>query len=137
MLDLQAEKKRLDEAGIRILQTMKTGALIRYASEAGAILGDASRAERNALVKYGNLIGQAFQLADDILDVTSTAERMGKKVAKDGDRGKGTLVGLYGLDKAQDMADELVKQAIKSLKPFGGKAATLIDCANYMVTRKS
>lgn len=137
MFDLDAETKTLDEDAIKILQAMKTGALLRYACEAGAILGGANTSERAALVKFGQLIGQAFQLADDILDVTSTETQMGKKVAKDQGAGKGTLVSLYGLDKSQQLADDLTAQAITTLKPFGDKADILKATAQFIVGRKS
>ena len=135
MLDLQAENEAPDEAGTRLLQSMKTGALLRYACEAGAILGGASGEDRKRLRDFGILIGQAFQLADDILDVTATSEQMGKKVAKDAAAGKGTLVSLYGLDKAQAMAADLVKEAQELLEPFGERAEMLKACAAYIVER--
>ena len=135
MLDLAAETQTPDEDGIRLLQSMKTGALLRYACEAGAILGNASREKRSILREFGNKIGQAFQLADDILDVTSTAAEMGKKVGKDADAGKGTLVGLYGVDKARSKARALVEEAEALLKPFGAKADILKASARYIVER--
>lgn len=137
MFDLEAESTTLDEGSIKILQAMKTGALLRYACEAGAILGCANKTERAALIKFGQLIGQAFQLADDILDVTSTQTQMGKKVAKDQGAGKGTLVSLYGLEKAQQLADDLTTQAIATLAPFGDKADILKAAAEFVVGRKS
>ena len=135
MLDLQAESQVPDEAGIRLLQSMKTGALLRYACEAGAILGAASEDDQARLRDFGIRIGQAFQLADDILDITSTTEKMGKKVAKDAAAGKGTLVELYGLERARTMAETLVAEAMALLEPFGEKAATLKACASYIVER--
>lgn len=135
MLDLQAESETPDAAGISLLQSMKTGALLRYACEAGAVLGGASGDDQARLREFGIRIGQAFQLADDILDVTSTTEEMGKKVAKDAAAGKGTLVELYGLERAQEMADALVVEAKALLAPFGEKGSTLKACASYIVER--
>jgi farnesyl diphosphate synthase len=135
MLDLLAEGNAPDEAGTRLLQSMKTGALLRYACEAGAILGCASAQERRRLHDFGVLIGQAFQLADDILDVTATSEQMGKKTAKDAEASKGTLVSLYGVDKAKAMAVNLVEEAQGLLDPFGEKGAMLKACARYIVER--
>ena len=135
MLDLTAETNTPDEAGIVLLQSMKTGALLRFACEAGAMLGGAISAERSRLRKFGEKIGQAFQLADDILDVTATAEQMGKKTAKDADAGKGTLVSLWGLERAKAKADELVKEAGALLEPFGERGAILNACARYIVER--
>jgi len=137
MLDLNAETQTLDEAGIRLLQSMKTGALLRFACEAGAILGRASSEDRTRLRQFGEKIGQAFQLADDILDVTSTSEEMGKKTAKDADAGKGTLVSLWGLERAKAKAADLAKEAEALLVPFGERANTLNACARYIVERSN
>lgn len=133
--DLNAEHMNWDEAEIRKMQAMKTGALIEFACQAGAILGGANEDEKLALVNFGKAIGQAFQLADDILDVTANAETMGKNTAKDGERGKGTLVGLYGVDQTRKMAIDLVKQAQDSLLPFGNKADILNSAAHFVVER--
>lgn len=138
MLDLEAEvKPSINEQEILTLQAMKTGALIRSACEAGAILGNASKEDRARLFKFGKIIGQAFQLADDILDVTSDAKTMGKQTAKDADKGKGTLVSLYGLEASQTRAKELLNQAIATLEPFGEKAPILIEAARFTVERKN
>ncbi len=138
MLDLEAETKpEISEVEILTLQAMKTGALLRCACEAGAVLGGASDNERKALIEFGLLTGQAFQLADDILDETSDTETMGKQTGKDADRGKGTLISLYGLDRARDRAHELLQEAVATLAPFGEKAGTLIDAARFTVERKN
>ena len=138
MLDLEAEKKpHINEQEILTLQAMKTGALIRCACETGAVLGGASKDQREALLHFGAAVGQAFQLADDILDETATAEAMGKQTGKDADRGKGTLVSLYGLEAAQTRANELLEEAIAALQPFGDDASVLIDAARFTVERES
>lgn len=138
MLDLEAEKKpSISEAEILMLQAMKTGALIRCACEAGAILGQASQEERQRLRQFGKITGQAFQLADDILDVTSDAKTMGKQVAKDAGKGKGTLVSLYGLEASRQKAKALLEEAIETLKPFGSRADVLIEAARFTIERKS
>ncbi len=135
VLDLAAEGKSLDEAAITTLQAMKTGALIRCACEAGAIIGNAKPDERVALRAFGFAIGQAFQLADDILDITSNAETMGKQTAKDGGRGKGTLVELHGVEATRQRAQELLGQAVGNLSVFGDRAETLANAAEFMVNR--
>jgi len=138
MLDLEAETKpSITEQEILTLQAMKTGALIRCACEAGAILGNASKEDRQRLYDFGKIIGQAFQLADDILDVTSDAETMGKQTAKDADKGKGTLVSLYGLEASHKRAKNLLDQAISTLEPFGEKADILIEAARFTIERKN
>lgn len=138
MLDLEAETRpSISEQEILTLQAMKTGALIRCACEAGAVLGNASTQNRQRLFEFGKIIGQAFQLADDILDVTSDAQTMGKMTAKDADKGKGTLVSLYGLEASQQRAKVLLEQAIAMLEPFGKKADILIEAARFTIERKN
>lgn len=135
VLDLAAEGKSLKEAEITTLQAMKTGALIRCACEAGAILGGANPDERNALKSFGLAIGQAFQLTDDILDVTSNPEAMGKQTAKDGSRGKGTLVELHGVEATKQRTHALLKEAVINLSVFGVRGEILADAAEFMVNR--
>ena len=110
-LDLAAEKAAPDEAGIITLQAMKTGALFRYACEAGAIIADAAPADRERLAEFGSAIGLAFQLADDLLDLTATPQAMGKATRKDAAAGKATLVALHGAGWARSQLDGLVAQA--------------------------
>jgi len=138
MLDLEAEKEpKISEREILTLQAMKTGALIRCACETGAVLGNASKEDRAILLKFGTLVGQAFQLADDILDETSDEETMGKQTGKDAAQGKGTLVALYGLEKARACAYDLLQEAVNTLEPFGERANVLIEAARFTVERKN
>ena len=135
MLDLEAERQRPDEAGIRQLQAMKTGALIRFAAEAGAIIGGADGDARGRLRSYGEKIGLAFQLADDLLDLTADAATMGKATGKDEARGKGTLVSLHGTEWARDTLHSLVGEAEALLAPFGAAAEPLILAARFVANR--
>lgn len=136
-LDLAAEKTPPDEAGIVTLQAMKTGALIRFAAEAGAIIAGAGTDERARLARFGAVIGLAFQLADDLLDLRADAETMGKATGKDAGRGKGTLVSLNGADWAERRLSELVAEAEALLSPFGARAATLIAAARFVASREN
>ncbi|AZO52636.1 MULTISPECIES: polyprenyl synthetase family protein [unclassified Mesorhizobium] len=136
-LDLEAEQVRPDEAGIIRLQAMKTGALIRFACEAGAILAGARSDDLERLAEFGSAIGLAFQLADDLLDLTADARQMGKATGKDAAAGKGTLVALHGADWARKQLDGLVGQAHELLEPFGEKAALLKAAATFVATRNS
>ncbi|TPJ34308.1 polyprenyl synthetase family protein [Mesorhizobium sp. B2-5-4] len=136
-LDLEAELVRPDEAGIIRLQAMKTGALIRFACEAGAILAGAQPDDRERLAEFGSAIGLAFQLADDLLDLTADARQMGKATGKDAAAGKGTLVALHGADWARKQLDGLVGQAHALLEPYGEKAALLKAAATFVATRNS
>ena len=136
-LDLQAEREAPDEAGIVRLQAMKTGALLRFACEAGAILTGAAPETRTTLRRYGETIGLAFQLADDLLDLTADAASMGKATGKDAARGKATLVALKGQAWAEDRLEALVREAQELLLPFGDRAAGLIDAARFIASRRS
>jgi farnesyl diphosphate synthase len=134
-LDLQAEREAPDETGILMLQAMKTGALIRFACEAGAIVGGAGPADRARLAEFGSAVGLAFQLADDLLDLTSDAATLGKATGKDAAAGKATLPGLHGVDWTRRQLDGLVAQAEELLEPFGEAAAMLRAAAHFVVRR--
>ena len=136
-LDLMAETASPDEAEIITLQAMKTGALIRFACEAGAIIGNASTSERERLAEFGSAIGLAFQLADDLLDVTADAVTMGKATGKDAAAGKATLVSLHGIDWTKKQLAGLVAQAEDLLAPFGEKGQVLREAAHFIAWREN
>ncbi|RWC96954.1 MAG: polyprenyl synthetase family protein [Mesorhizobium sp.] len=137
MLDLDAGHNPPDEAGIIRLQAMKTGALIRFACEAGAIVAGAPPEDRERLAEFGSAIGLAFQLADDLLDLTADAHQMGKATGKDAAAGKATLVALHGADWARKQLSGLVGQAHALLDPYGERAALLKEAATFVATRNS
>ncbi|WP_105374649.1 polyprenyl synthetase family protein [Neorhizobium huautlense] len=134
-LDLAAEKSAPDEAGIVTLQAMKTGALLRFACEAGAIVAGSPPADRERLRLFGQKIGLAYQLADDLLDLTSDASTLGKAAGKDAARGKGTLVGLHGRDWAEKRLEVLTNEAIGLLAPYREKALILQEAARFIASR--
>jgi farnesyl diphosphate synthase len=134
-LDLAAETRTPDEAGIITLQAMKTGALIRYACEAGAILSGASLQDRETMKRFGEAIGLAFQLADDLLDLTADSTRMGKATGKDAELNKATLVALHGPEWARGQLDGLVSEAAALLDRFGEKAEILQSAARFVARR--
>lgn len=136
-LDLEAERAPPDENGIIMLQAMKTGALIRFACEAGAIVGGASARERELLTEFGSAIGLAFQLADDLLDLTATPAAMGKATGKDAAAGKATLASLNGVDWARSQLQGLVEQAEELLAPWGDSARLLREAARFVAARRS
>ncbi|WP_431320784.1 polyprenyl synthetase family protein [Rhizobium sp. YTU87027] len=136
-LDLAAEKQAPDEQGIVTLQAMKTGALIRFACEAGAIIAGASPDDRERLRQFGERIGLAFQLADDILDLTSDAATMGKATGKDAGRGKGTLVAMHGMAWAEAKLAEQVREAEALLAPYAERSSMLAQAARFIAGRKS
>ncbi len=134
-LDLAAETKTPDEAGIITLQAMKTGALIRFSCEAGAILAGASSEDRETMKRFGEAIGLAFQLADDLLDVTADSEQMGKATGKDADHNTATLVALHGTDWARNQLDGLVGEAAQLLGRYGDRARMLQSAALFVARR--
>lgn len=136
-LDLAAEKDRPDEQGIVTLQAMKTGALIRFACEAGAILSAASTEDRQRMRRFGEIIGRAFQIADDLLDLTADAATLGKAAGKDAARGKGTLVALHGKEWAEAELTRLIDEATALLAPYGDRAAILVEAAHFVAQRKN
>lgn len=137
MLDLLAESRELNMPEITRLQRMKTGELIAFGCEAGAILGKASKAHRHALHAYAHDLGLAFQIADDLLDVEGAADDVGKATGKDAARGKATFVSLMGADRARGQAAMLADQAVQHLDDFSDAADPLRDLARYVVERKS
>lgn len=134
-LDLEAETAKPDEAGIRALQAMKTGALIGFACEAGAIIAGASQDDRQRLAGFGAVIGLAFQLADDLLDLTADAVTLGKASGKDAAAGKATLPALHGQDWTRQRLGELVSEAETLLAPWGEKAGILVQSAYFVANR--
>ena len=136
-LDMMAGDIDMDLVEVTRLQQMKTGRLISFACEAGAIMGKAPYNERQILMAYAKDIGLAFQIADDILDVESSAEVMGKNVRKDVDAAKATFVSFVGVDEAKKQAKTLVEQAVSYLDVFDERADMLRDLARFVVERKS
>lgn len=135
MRDIESEAVALPESDITIMQAMKTGALIHAAVMMGAMLGRADAEAMAALSAYGRAAGSAFQLADDILDVTSSAEALGKQTQKDGDRGKQTLVARLGFQVARGRLTGLVERAVAALAAFGPEADGLRASARYFASR--
>lgn len=133
-LDIAAETATtpLSLEQITTLQSGKTGALIRWSAEAGAVIAGHNPAPLRA---YATALGLAFQIADDILDVTGDAAIAGKRLQKDAAAGKATFVSLLGLEGARARAKSLVAEAESSLAPFGAKAQTLIDAARFVIAR--
>jgi farnesyl diphosphate synthase len=136
MIDLLAEGQDLDAAQVTRLQALKTGRLIQFSAEAGAILGRAPLAQRHMLAAYGRDLGAAYQIADDLLDAEGTTEETGKTVGKDAAAGKATLVGILGAARARQQAEMLARQAARHLESFGERAALLLALADFVVSRR-
>jgi farnesyl diphosphate synthase len=135
MLDICASEAALDLDGVTRLQRLKTGALIGWCVEAGAIMGGASAEQRMRLRGYAQCLGLAFQIADDLLDAEGEEAKVGKRLAKDAEQGKRSFVTLLGAERARRQAELLASQAAEHLRPFGEPAGILQAIARFAVAR--
>jgi farnesyl diphosphate synthase len=143
MLDLAAEG-RFENSGkakhtfedVKMLQSMKTGALLEFSCTSGGILGGANAEERAALTRYGSAIGEAFQIADDLLDIGGDPETVGKATGKDAAARKATFVSLLGIDGARHRLDALVQEAQSALVPLGKDTGVLNAAAHFVADRR-
>lgn len=136
-VDLQSEGKTIALSRLQTMDSLKTGALMRAACEIGAVLAGADDEKRTALVRYAEALGQAFQIVDDILDVTSDVQTLGKPIGSDAELQKSTYVSLLGLDRAKAAARDCTAAAIEALAVFGEDAAFLRSLAENLMTRTS
>jgi farnesyl diphosphate synthase len=143
ILDLAAEGRFADLprphtlAEVETLQAMKTGALIRFGAVAGAILGEADDERHRALERYGAAVGQAFQIADDLLDIEGDTATVGKQTGKDAAAGKATIVGVLGIAQSKERLKALVAEANAALAVFGDKAEVLKMAARFVAERQT
>ncbi|MAE52092.1 MAG: farnesyl-diphosphate synthase [Micavibrio sp.] len=137
MLDLIGEQQEFDLGTISRLQRMKTGKLMAFACEAGAILGKAGEPQRRALCNYAHDLGLAFQVTDDILDVEADPQDTGKDTGKDEEAGKATFVSTMGKEGAKERAEMLISQAKAHLHIFEGRGQKLKDLADYVLERRA
>jgi geranylgeranyl diphosphate synthase type II len=138
VVDMESEgKPDVDLAIVQYIHTHKTGALLKASVKAGALLGGADDAGLAAMTRYGEAVGLAFQIADDILDIEGTTEEIGKDAGSDEARGKATYPAVMGIAEAKRRAGELVGMALDALSGFDEKADPLREIARYIVYRKS
>ncbi len=135
-LDVANEGKAISFELLRTIHRSKTGALITASVVAGGIAAGAGLGQRKSLIEYGNAIGLAFQIVDDLLNVESTTEQLGKAAGSDAQHGKATYPALFGLAKSRDMAGDAVSKAITALRDFGPEADQLRGLAYYIINRK-
>lgn len=137
MQDIHAEGHTLNLDDLVTMHSLKTGSLIEASLVAGALFGSAGQEKMNSLRSYGKHIGLAFQVADDILNVSGDPAKLGKAVGTDTDRGKNTFPGLMGMSRAKEYAENLIQTALKALELFDNKADPLRAIARYVIDRKS
>ncbi len=136
VLDLESEHTHADAATVEYIHRSKTGALITASVVAGGLYAGSDTAQTARIREFGRGAGLAFQIVDDVLDVTQTSEQLGKTAGKDTKSEKSTWPSLYGVDKSLETADQLVHQANKRLDSFGARAQTLKELAMFLVERK-
>jgi farnesyl diphosphate synthase len=137
MIDMQAPQRALNREDVILLQQLKTGQLFEFACEAGAILGEAPEEDRMRLRSYAKDLGLAFQIADDLLDVTGSTEKLGKTAGKDIAQGKATLVSIHGVEAARAEARTLAHGAATTLAPYGDAARLLRELPLYLLDREN
>ena len=135
VVDMESEGKDIDFPTLEYIHTHKTGALIRASVRVGALYAKASEKRLKALTRYGERVGLAFQIADDILDITGKQDETGKAVGSDLKKGKKTFPGFFGLEGSRLRANEVANKAIQSLRDFDHKADPLRELAKYIVNR--
>ncbi len=137
VLDLEGEGSdvTLNATQLKYIHESKTAALLTASIRLGGMTANATPAQLEALTIYGRSLGLAFQVIDDILDVTQTSEKLGKSAGKDEAKAKSTYPALFGLDKSRKEAARLTRKALEALKPFGRKGARLSDLAHYLLDR--
>ncbi len=134
-LDMQSEQRQISLTELEAIHHLKTGKMIAAAMRIGAFLSDARPEDLGAVTHYGELVGLAFQIMDDILDIEGTAEELGKNPASDLQRQKATYPALHGLAQSKILVEQLIKDAIQALHLFGDRAYYLIRLAEYMRSR--
>ncbi len=137
MIDMRAGESAFGAEEVILLQRLKTGQLFEFSCEAGAILGEAGVEHQTRLRNYSRDMGLVFQITDDLLDVTSTAEKTGKAVGKDKQHGKATLVSIYGIEGARSQAESIAKRAIEALMPYGPEADALRSLPLFLLDRET
>lgn len=137
VIDLQSEEKRVDDKTLLQMCTLKTARLIQAACLMGCVISNASEEEQKAAFDFGYNLGVAFQIVDDILDVTSTTEELGKPIGSDSQNNKSTFSSTLGLETARKLANEYTEKAIESLKPFGESANLLKDFTRNILDRRN
>jgi len=135
-VDIQSEGREIDISLLDYIHRHKTGALITASVVSGAVIGGATQTQIDDLTLYGEKIGLAFQIADDILDIEGSAEVMGKGTGGDSKKGKNTFPSIYGLNESKEILDRSIDSAIKSLDRFDRRADPLRQIARYIIERK-
>jgi geranylgeranyl diphosphate synthase type II len=137
MIDLETTRATARPETLQYIHSAKTGAFIRMAVRAGGIFAGAPEEDLDRITTYGEKVGLAFQIADDLLDVLGSSESLGKTAGKDGQQQKATYPALFGVEESQRIAAQLVREASEVLGPYGDRGMRLQEIARFLITRKS
>lgn len=137
VVDLEAAGQRVEADTLRYIHSAKTGAFIRASVRSGALYAGAEESDLSRVSTYGEKVGLAFQIVDDLLDILGSEKELGKTVGKDQEQHKATYPALYGIDESKSMAHELALEACEALQVYGNRAQTLQDIAHFLVLRSS
>ena len=137
VIDIENEGKSIDIETLACLHLLKTGALIRAAGKVGAVIAGAPEDEVKGIDDYCTNLGLAFQIRDDVLDVTGSFHELGKSVGSDKENGKTTYVTIYGVDQAEELVRHYTQKAVNALASFGRRAEALTALAEYLVGRRA
>ena len=136
-IDIESTGVELSFDRVETMDRLKTAALIAVSARAGAVLAGASKPDVDGLTDYGQCLGMAFQISDDVLDAVGDQSRMGKRVRKDEEKRKNSMVRVLGVDGARERAAEYVEGAKRAVRRFGEKASVLMGLADLVVERES
>lgn len=136
-LDLEAEHRQVTSEELERIHRNKTGALIAFSAEAGAMIGDARESEFAAISTYADKLGLLFQITDDLLDVTQTTEELGKTAGKDSESEKATYPAVFGIEESESLAKNVHSEVVDSLSALGDRAGLLMQIADMILSRKS
>lgn len=136
-LDLEAEGRSVTIDELEWIHRNKTGALIGFSAEAGAVIGGASDTEFTAISNFAERLGLLFQITDDLLDVTQTTEELGKTAGKDSEANKATYPAVFGIERAEQLAKDVHAEVVSSVAALGDRAALLVETADVILTRRS
>ena len=134
-IDLYYENRSIDIDTLKCMHRKKTGALIKASLAAGAIISGADEGDIKNIMEYGDAIGLAFQVADDILDVSGSEEKLGKSINKDAEFHKSNFISFYGLDRSRSIAEELIREAKEKLEDYGNRGYYLCKLSDYIIDR--
>ena len=136
-IDLETTARNMDASTLEYIHSAKTGSFMRASLRCGAIYAKAEETDLERITTYGEKVGLAFQIVDDLLDILGSEKELGKTVGKDAEQHKATYPALHGIEKSRQLASQLVREACEALEPYGSRARTLQDIAHFLIVRNT